>query len=108
MLSVDKIYTLYIKNLNQSYELPRILKLENVHVNNDSFISVVWLWILEIKLAVDRKIQLMFGAQFLLWKTITAESVRCYQYNLYYYTLRHSLTEIQPCRNVHMQGIPVC
>ena len=26
----------------------------------------------------------------------------------HYYALRHSLTEIQPCRNVHVQGIPVC
>ena len=28
--------------------------------------------------------------------------------NQRYYTLRHSLTEIQPCRNVHVQDIPVC
>ena len=26
----------------------------------------------------------------------------------YYYTLRHSLTENQPCRNMPRQGIPVC
>ena len=26
----------------------------------------------------------------------------------YYYKLRHSLTEIQMCRNVLVQGIPVC
>ena len=25
-----------------------------------------------------------------------------------YYTLRCSWNEIQPCRNVHVQGIPVC
>ena len=28
--------------------------------------------------------------------------------NLHYYTVRHSLTEIKLCRNVHVQGIPVC
>ena len=30
------------------------------------------------------------------------------KYIYYYYILRHSLTEIQQCRNVHVQGIPVC
>ena len=28
--------------------------------------------------------------------------------NFYYYTLMHTLTEIQPCRNVHVQDILVC
>ena len=27
---------------------------------------------------------------------------------IFYYRLRHSLTEIQPCRNVHVQDIQVC
>ena len=30
------------------------------------------------------------------------------QINGHYYTLRHSLTEIQPCGNVHVQCIQVC
>ena len=28
--------------------------------------------------------------------------------NSYYYILRHSLTESQPWRNVHVKDIPVC
>ena len=44
-------------------------------------------------------------------KVTSFKFVRCCVHGcntVYYYTLRHSLTEIRLCRNVHVQCIPVC